>query len=164
MEADVEEPHVKRPASEEQSINHPGWLQLFAFTSRAHLFPLTLALILSVASGVAVPIVAVLLGKLFDCFTEFGAGNFSGPELVAKVSHWAIALTALGCASGVLNAGYFMLWLSFGELQAKNARDSLFQGMLEKDMEWYDMRKDGVAALIQRLQTYVSGHLSLYPH
>ncbi|KAL9611484.1 MAG: hypothetical protein Q9167_003882 [Letrouitia subvulpina] len=64
-------------------------------------------------------------------------------------------MTALGCASGLLNAGFFMLWLAFGELQAKSVRDKLFGGILEKDMEWFDMRKDGVEALIQRVQTQI---------
>ena len=96
-----------------------------------------------------------LLGKVFDCFTSFGAGKYGGSELVRNVSRYALGITVLGTASGILHAGYFGFWLVFGELQAKGARDSLFDSMLEKDMEWYDMRKDGVEALIQRLQTYV---------
>lgn len=156
METDIEEPYIsERCRPEADQVNHPGWLFLFTFTSRSHLPLLTLALILSVASGIAVPVLAVLLGKLFDCFTNFGAASHSGSELVSKVSRWDIAMTALGCASGLLNAGFFMLWLAFGELQAKSVRDKLFGGMLEKDMEWYDMRKDGVEALIQRVQTQV---------
>lgn len=66
---------------------------------------------------------------------------------------YGLALVGLGSASGLLNAGYFMFWILFGELQAKSARDKLFEGMLEKEMEWYDMRKSGIDTLISRLQT-----------
>ena len=154
MEVDVEERTRREcPSPTSSPDTSPGWRSLFAFTTRKHLPVLSLALTLSVASGILVPALAYLLGKLFDCFTKFGAGIYDGSELVKKVSTYSIALTVLGSLSGILNAGYFALWLVFGELQAKCARDRLFEDMLRKDMEWYDMRKDGVEALIQRLQT-----------
>lgn len=155
MEADIEELTSRgRRESEDSHTSKAHWRSLFAFTSRSHAVPLCLALALSVASGAVTPVLSYLLGKVFGCFTDFGAGKYDGAELVKKVSKYGIGLTGLGAGSGLLHTGYFGLWLVFGELQAKCARDSLFAGMLEKDMEWYDMRKDGVEALIQRLQTY----------
>lgn len=133
-------------------VKHPGWRSLFNFTARIHLFPLFLALVLSIASGIVIPVLAVLLGKIFGLFTDFGEDKISGSGLVKKVSVYGIALVGLGSASGLLNAGYFIIWLIFGELQAKSVRDRLFDSMLEKDMEWYDMRQSGVEALISRLQ------------
>ena len=130
-----------------------GWRALFNFTSRAHAVPLVLGLLLSVASGIIIPALAIFLGKIFDSFTDFGGAGLSGSKLIKKVSVDGIALVGLGSASWLLNGGYFMFWLVFGELQAKNVRDKLFDGMLEKDMEWYDMRKAGVGAIIPRLQT-----------
>lgn len=135
--------------------SHASWRSLNNFTDKAHIIPLILALILSVASGVVVPALAIFLGKIFDVFTSFGAGEISGPDLVKKVSTYGIALAGLGSASGLLHAGYFMLWLVFGELQAKSAREKLFDAMLEKDMAWYDMRKAGIDTLISRMQTYI---------
>lgn len=131
----------------------PGWRSLFNFTTRLHFFPLAMALALSIASGVIIPAVSILLGKIFGIFTNYGEGEISGPDLIRKVLVYGIALVGVGSASGVLNAGYFMFWLVFGELQAKSVRDRLFDGMLEKDMEWYDMRKNGIDTLISRIQT-----------
>lgn len=154
MEAGTEEQNdLERRASENSQSIKPRWRSLFAFTTRPHLLPLCLALILSVSSGVVSPVLSYLLGRVFDCFTNFGIGKYGGPELIRNVSKYALGVTGLGVASGILHAGYFGFWLMFGELQAKGARDSLFGSMLEKDMEWYDMRRDGVEALIQRLQT-----------
>lgn len=156
MEVDIEEEnHHNRRESETSQNSSARWRSLFAFTSRSHLLTLCFALILSVASGAVAPVLSYLLGKVFDCFTSFGGGKYGGPELIRRVSKYAMGLTGLGAASGLLHTGYFGFWLVFGELQAKSARDSLYAGMLEKDMEWYDMRKDGIDALIQRLQTYV---------
>jgi len=153
MESDV---HHTNDAEDgdgtKHQAEHASWRALFNFTSKAHTFPLSLALVLSVVSGIVIPALAVFLGKVFDLFTQYGAGELSGPDLVHRVSRYGLYLVGLGCASGVLNAFYFMLWLVFGELQAKAVREKLFDGMLEKEMEWYDMRKAGIDTLISRLQ------------
>lgn len=156
MESDIQ--HTDDTESGDRphdQVRHATWRALFNFTSKAHILPLILALTLSVASGIVVPALAIFLGDIFDFFTQYGGDEISGPDLVHKVSRYGIYLVGLGCASGVLNAFYFMLWLVFGELQAKTAREKLFNGMLEKEMEWYDMRKAGIDTLITRLQTSV---------
>ena len=136
-------------------LKHASWLALFSFTSVSHTIVFMLAIVLSIASGIVIPALAIFLGKIFDLFTSFGAGEIGGPELIKEVSEYGIALVGLGSASGILNSIFFALWLLFGELQAKSAREKLFYAMLEKDLEWYDMRKAGIEALISRQQTYV---------
>ena len=144
------------PNGDDGQSKPPGWRSLFYFTSSSHSFTLAAALILSVAAGVIIPILAFLLGKVFDLFTKFGANELSGPDLVKRISTYALALVALGSGSGLLNAGFLMTWLIFGEMQAKSVRHKLFASMLEKEMEWYDLRRAGVDALITRFQTYVN--------
>ena len=154
MEIDIEPPGDLEASEEESNLaKHASWRSLFNFTSKIDILPLILALNLSIAAGIVTPVLAIFLGKIFDLFTNFGAGEISGPDLVKKVSRNAIVLAGLGTASGLLHASYFMLWLVFGELQAKHVRERLFDGMLEKDMGWYDMRIDGIDTLVSRLQT-----------
>lgn len=153
MESDVEKTTATDAENKESDrVEASGWLSLFNFTSRIHLFSLSVALILSVASGIIIPVFAIILGKVFDLFTEYGANEISGSDLVKKISIYGLGLVGLGSGSGILNAGYFMAWLVFGELQAKSARGKLFDGMLKKDMDWYDMRKAGIDTLTSRLQ------------
>ena len=154
MEIDVDLPRDIETDEEESNVaTHTSWRSLFNFTSTTDALPLLLGLILSVAAGIVNPALAILLGKIFDLFTKFGAGEISGPDLVEKISTNTIVLAGLGTASGLLHAGYFMLWLGFGELQAKHVRERLFDGMLEKDMGWFDMRTDGIDTLVSRLQS-----------
>jgi len=61
-------------------------------------------------------------------------------------------MVAVGVGSWLVRFIFFTSWLSFGELQAKSARDRLFTGLLYKDIAWYDRRKHGVGALSTRLQ------------
>lgn len=154
MEIDVDHP-VNLEADEEENnlAKHASWRCLFNFTSKKDTIPLILAIFFSITAAIISPALAVFLGKIFDLFTDFGAGEISGSDLVQKVSTYAVILAGLGTASGVLHAGYFMLWLVLGELQAKHVRERLFDSMLEKDMGWYDMRTDGVDTLVSRLQT-----------
>ena len=144
LEADDEEKRLAKDAS---------WCSLFTFTSKRDTLPLLLALTFSVAAGIVAPALAIFLGKIFDLFTNFGAGEISGADLLNKISAYATILAGLGIASGLLHAGYYMLWLVFGELQAKHVRERLFHGILEKDMGWYDMLTGGIDTFVSRLQT-----------
>ena len=155
MPDDVEDhATLNNSTTEGDQAHKTTWRALFGFTRRDHICVLLTALLFSLASGIAIPALAIFLGKLFNLITGFGAGHLSGRDLVAKTSTYGLYLVALGCASAVLNAGYFGFWVLFGELQAKAVRDRLFDGLLEKDMEWFDMRKAGANAMVQRLQTY----------
>ena len=156
MESDVQ--HSDSEPSEERledQSHRTSWRALFNFTSRVHVIPLSIALSFSIASGIVTPALSIFLGKLFDFFTQYGAGQISGPDLVSKVSRYGLYLVGLGCVSGVLNASFYTSWLVFGETQAKAVRGKLFDGMMQKEMEWYDMREAGIDTLISRLQTQV---------
>lgn len=152
-----EERLTAKPA--ETGITKSDWKSLFNFSSRQHVPILILALLLSTAAGITGPALAVFFGKIFDAFAAYGSGAVEGDALMQKVSKDAIALCVLGCTIWLVKGGYFALWMVFGELQAKNARDSLFQNLLEKDFEWYEMRTSGIGALLPRLQTYATGFL-----
>ena len=154
MEIDVESGGDLEDDEEEKYLAvHAHWRSLFNFTNKRDAIPLLLAATVSIAAGIVAPTLAIFLGKIFDLFTKFGAQEISGSDLLKKVSTYATVLAGLGTASGLLHASYFMFWLVFGELQAKHIRERLFDGMLEKNMGWYDLRKDGISTLVSRLQT-----------
>ena len=136
-----------------EQVQFARWHDLFNYTSKTHSITLIFALIISVASGLIVPALALFFGKIFNYFTSFGEGQISRLELKQDVSKYACYLVALGCASGLLNACFYMLWMVFGELQAKGARENLFNGMIKKEMEWYDRRTAGISTHSSRLQS-----------
>jgi ATP-binding cassette, subfamily B (MDR/TAP), member 1 len=130
------------------------WKSLFNFSSRRHASILILALFFSIAAGITGPALAIFFGRIFDAFAYYGSGVVDGNLLMHKVSTDAIALCILGGTICLLKGGYFALWMCFGELQAKNVRDQLFQDLLLKHLEWYDLRESGIGTLLPRLQTY----------
>lgn len=139
---------------DDEHYYHYGWMALFHFTEKRHILPLTAAIFFAILSGLVVPLMAVIMGKIFGSFASFGAEKISSEGLVVQVTSQITVLAALGAGSWVVSGAFFAGWLVFGELQAKVAREKLFEGLVDKDMEWYDMRKSGVAGLISRVQTY----------
>lgn len=128
-------------------IQAAPWKALFFFTSKSHLSCLLVALGTAVVSGIASPAAALVTGKAFDAFTSVTDGN----ELVKKETEYVLYMLGIGFGSWLLHFVFFAAWIAFGELQANSARNRLFNGMLTKDIEWYDLRKNGVGALIPRL-------------
>lgn len=135
-----------------------SWRSLFAFTNRQHTGYLILSVISSIGAGIPQPTSAIFYGYIFSDLAKYGAGNATGKDTLKNISIWCIALTILGAVAWVVQGGSLCSWMIFGEVQAKTVRKAMFEGMLEKDMEWYDLRKDGVASLLVRIHTYVPIH------
>lgn len=129
-------------------IQTAPWKALFFFTTRNHITCLAIATLTAILSGVASPAAALLIGKAFNGF----ASATSGEQVLKTESKYALYIFLVGLASWGLHFVYFASWVAFGELQADSARHRLFNGMLIKEIEWYDLRKNGVGALIPRLQ------------
>jgi ATP-binding cassette subfamily B (MDR/TAP) protein 1 len=129
------------------------WGSLFNFTATPHLWSLILGVLLSIITGLITPAMAIFLGRLLNVFADRTAGLIDDSELLQRVSMNAVYIVEVGSASWLLKGGYFTYWISFGELQAKRVRDKLYDGMLAKDMGWFDTRKAGINAMLPRLQT-----------
>ena len=131
------------------------WRSLFFFTTKSNLPTLITAILFSMLAGATAPINAWVQGKIFESFSLLGAGQLTGEELYNGDRKYVLYFVGLAAATWVVNAGEFSCWMTFGELQAKSARDRLFHGLLEKDIEWYDLRKHGIGALLPRLQAQI---------
>ena len=150
---DTEESEAQRIVEDGERKNAvTSWRALFNFTDKTHLITLAPALFLSIISGILLPALAIFFGKFLDAFSSFGAGHLGGQDFMDKVLIDTYALIGLGGATWILKGGYFTIWLLFGELQAKSVRDALFQSLLEKDLDWYEMRTSGVGSLLSRSQ------------
>jgi ATP-binding cassette subfamily B (MDR/TAP) protein 1 len=140
-------------AGTEDSDAKPTWKCMFVFTARRHLIVMIPAWICSMTAGVIKPSMAIFMGFIFDDIAKYVAGSSNYSHMIGSISKWCIVLTGLGLGSCLANGGFFGLWLVFGESQAKQARERLFTGLLRREMEWYDLRKDGISPVLIRIQT-----------
>jgi ATP-binding cassette subfamily B (MDR/TAP) protein 1 len=63
-----------------------------------------------------------------------------------------LILTGIASVNWMANSIYFFFFLTFGELQARSARNRIFDALMSKDMAWYDTRETGTAALLPAIQ------------
>ena len=131
-----------------------SWLSLFSFTRKRNFIALLPALLFSIASGLVIPLMSILMGRIFGSFSEYSSDKIGSEELLASVSRYTDYLLLLGVAGWFVSGSFFTSWLVFGELQARAAREELFQGVVSKDMGWFDTR-DGIAGLVSGCQRYL---------
>lgn len=149
---------ISEPASQTTSHGESQaapWRALFFFTTRANLPVLLLGIFTSLCAGAVGAINAYIQGKVFKSFIDLGAGTVTGQQLYDNDKKYVLYFVALAGGSWVLHGVGFFLWVCFGELQAKSARDRLFLSLLEKEVEWYDLRTTGIGALLPRLQAQI---------
>lgn len=134
------------------STGYSSWRSLFEFTKKKHVPTLILGIFLTLAASLVPSVLAVLFGRIFNAYTDFGAGDISGQKLVENVTSGCVGLVSVGAASWVLNGAYFSLFVLFGELQTASARETLFGELLKRNLEWFEMQQDGTGAFLSSLQ------------
>jgi ATP-binding cassette subfamily B (MDR/TAP) protein 1 len=143
----------KTPASSQTGVGTVGgWKSLFNFTTGKHIPVLILSVLFSVIVGVITPFQAYLMGKVFSNFAQFGAGTLSEDEFKRGLTTYNIYFLLLGAVCWLFSSALFTSWMLFGELQARSARERLFNALLKRRIEWFDQKKDGLGALTTRMQ------------
>jgi len=127
-------------------------MSLFSFTTAYHVLTLALATFLALLAGIIMPLFAIVLGNLFNTFMVFGAGGISSQTLLDQVVSGCMQLAGLGIANWVLNGSYFLFFILFGEQQAASARREIFEGLLGREIEWFEAQENGTAAFLSCLQ------------
>ncbi|KAF2486640.1 P-loop containing nucleoside triphosphate hydrolase protein [Neohortaea acidophila] len=138
----------------EDDISAP-WRALFFFTTRANVPVLVAGALASIISGAVLPAQSFVTGRVFDRLTIYAAGQLTKHDFMQQEKNYVLYLLIISGVSWIALYAELALWVSFGELQAKSARDRLFYGLLKKEIAWYDLRKHGIAALLPRLQTQI---------
>ncbi|ROV95924.1 hypothetical protein VSDG_05129 [Cytospora chrysosperma] len=136
-------------------INAPSkstWRHLFVFTERRHATILGFAIVAAVLVAATKTLYAILLGKIMDLVSPLGAGTISGTTAMEGVRMWCLVLTGVGVAIWAFNSALMTLWVIFGELSAKSARESLFSNLLSKEMAWFDRQEEGVSSALASMQ------------
>jgi ATP-binding cassette subfamily B (MDR/TAP) protein 1 len=152
--ADIVQPCPTQSNVTAPPIARGSWKALFNFATGKHLPVLLASIFCSVLVGLVTPIQAYLMGKVFSTFAKFGVGQMTENDFKHDLGLYCIYFVVLGAVCWLFTIGLFAGWVIFGELQARSARDRLFNALVDRDIEWFDQRKDGVAALATRLQGF----------
>ncbi|KAI5803723.1 P-loop containing nucleoside triphosphate hydrolase protein [Geopyxis carbonaria] len=129
------------------------WSCLFAFVGRHHWIVLATTIVLSILSGLILPAMSILMGRIFGAFSKLGSGQLTATKFVDEVKIHVMGLMILGFVSWILRSSFFAAWLFFGELQSRAVKAVLFRKLIDKDLEWYENQRNGLSALLSKCQT-----------
>jgi ATP-binding cassette subfamily B (MDR/TAP) protein 1 len=151
----IDKPEKTSPKANEdqQYISQVGWKALFGFATRRHLPIFTGALLSAITAAASLPVFAIIYGLIFRDYTDYGAGELSSHALRTSVTRYCLILTGITSLNWIVNSFYFFFFLTFGELQARSARNRIFDALMRKDIAWYDTRETGIEALLPAIQT-----------
>ncbi|KAL1796802.1 hypothetical protein ACET3X_005342 [Alternaria dauci] len=143
-------------ADEEQDyVSRVGWKALFSFTTRKHVPVLVGGIFMASLAALTMPVFAILYGLVSGQYTSYGKGDIDSNQFIGNIAQLCIILAGIGTLNWIANSLYFTFLLVFGELQARSARDRVFDSLLKKDMAWFDMRESGVAAFLPAVQMHI---------
>lgn len=143
---------ITRNNEEQEYISQVGWKALFSFTTKKHLPVLSGALLAALVAAATLPAFAIIYGLIFREYTDYGAGKIDSNRLLRSVTKYCIMLTGVASLNWIANSFYFFLFLTFGELQARSARNRIFDALIKKDMAWYDTLENGITAFLPAIQ------------
>jgi ATP-binding cassette subfamily B (MDR/TAP) protein 1 len=135
-----------------QQKSSSPWKHLFAFTTPRQAGVIACAVVTAAVVAAGKTVYTVLLGKIFDISTKYGSNLLGGQETLTQISQWLAYLTVLGVAVWLSSSLDMALWITSGELRAVTARKTLFSTMIQKEMDWFDSRGDGMSSLVIQTQ------------
>ncbi|KAH7406010.1 P-loop containing nucleoside triphosphate hydrolase protein [Phaeosphaeria sp. MPI-PUGE-AT-0046c] len=151
-----EKEKAKSSANEEQKhVLQVGWKALFRFTTKKHLPLFASAIVSTAVAGATMPVFAIIYGRIFRDYTDYGTGKIGSHTLRSSVARYCLILTGIASLNWIANSVFFFLFLTFGELQARSARKKIFDTLIRKDMAWFDTRETGVAVFLPAIQMHI---------
>lgn len=111
------------------------------------------AILAAFAVGAFKTSLAVAFGQFFQHAVDFSIGSLSPRDALTQVEGLCILLCGLGAGHWAANTAFLSSWVIFGELQARSAREHIFESLLDKDIAWYDGQSDGTSSLLVRIET-----------
>jgi ATP-binding cassette subfamily B (MDR/TAP) protein 1 len=149
---DETEKSTAQTTEERTYILQVGWKALFGFTRKKHLPIFSGALLSALVAAASLPVFAVMYGLIFQKYTDFAAGKIGSAAFRSGVTRYCLILMGVAALNWMANSFYFFFFLTFGELQARSARNRIFDALSRKDMAWYDTRETGTVAFLPAIQ------------
>ncbi|KAH7078401.1 P-loop containing nucleoside triphosphate hydrolase protein [Paraphoma chrysanthemicola] len=152
---DDQEKSIVQATEEKNYILQAGWKALFGFTTKKHLPIFSGALLCAVVAAASLPVFAVMYGLIFQKYTDFGSGKIGSAVYRSDVTRYCLILTGVAALNWLANSVYFSFFITFGEIQARSARNRIFDALITKDMAWYDTRETGTVAFLPTVQMHI---------
>lgn len=126
--------------------------KILLFTTPKQILVLGIAVITAAIIATGKTAFTVFLGKIFDAAAKYGHGTLDGQDLFSQVSSWCGYLTVLGVGMWMVSSVDMALWITSGALRTNKARRTLFSVLVQKEMDWFDSREDGMSSFLTQTE------------
>jgi ATP-binding cassette subfamily B (MDR/TAP) protein 1 len=135
--------NLKKKEKEEQSTTTPpkarpqvvAFYKLFSFADPLDYLLMTVGTIGSVANGLTLPIMTLVLGAITNAF---GDNQHDSQALIQQVSNVALKYVYLGAGAAVASYLEVTCWMITGERQAARIRSNYLKAILRQDIAFFD--------------------------
>lgn len=124
---------------------------IFAFVKHQHTLSLTVALIFTVCSALIEPMMARVIGLLFQSFTSYGSRQISKGDFTKEMRENLGCFLIISLFSWPVHGLFFASWLVFGEHQVTSARTAVYNNLLKAPIDTFEGHEDGISAFTSRL-------------
>lgn len=144
----------------------PSIKLLFSFLTRHDFLFLVLpAVSTSVLSGAVAPFMTLVVGQVFDAFSQFpisGATEDDKHRLLHKTRMGALELLGLAFGAFLMSSITSSLWIWTGERNLVAVRKRVYHAVTRKDLVWFDLETGkgseddlGAGGLMAKFTRYV---------
>ncbi|KAL1833030.1 hypothetical protein DCAR_0103079 [Daucus carota subsp. sativus] len=109
--------------------------KLFSFADSMDVILMIVGTVGSVANGLCMPLMSVLIGELTDAFGQ----NQNNNEVVDKVSQVSLKFVYLAAGAGIASFLQVACWMVTGERQAARIRSLYLKTILRQDVSFFDV-------------------------
>ncbi|PKC11454.1 P-loop containing nucleoside triphosphate hydrolase protein [Rhizophagus irregularis] len=139
---------------------------IFRFATSVDYFLMTLGMFFSVLSGLLIPLMTHLLGKIFGAFTDKQIGAITNQVFKEKIKTLLFQFSLLGVGSFVLMGSMITCWMWTGERQSKKMKQIYFKSLLRMEIAYFerdDVTSGGLLTSVNKdtedVQAVISEHM-----
>ncbi|CAG8657703.1 22853_t:CDS:2, partial [Gigaspora rosea] len=115
-----------------------SFFHIFRFASIFDFFLMSLAIFFSLLRGLIIPLMTILLGNIFNSFTEQQLGTITNQIFIQQINFSVFEFTLLGVCSFFFTALMTALWSWTAERQGKRMKDVYFRSLLKMPIDYFE--------------------------
>ncbi|CAG8674586.1 4081_t:CDS:2 [Cetraspora pellucida] len=146
-----------------------SFFHIFRFASPFDFFLMAFAMFFSLLRGLIIPLMTILLGDIFNSFTEQQLGTITNQIFIQKINFSVLEFTILGVCAFFFTALMTTLWSWTAERQGKRMKDVYFRSLLKMQIDYFeapDITSGGLLTSVNKdtedVQNVISEHMGLF--
>ncbi|CAG8659293.1 3563_t:CDS:2, partial [Dentiscutata heterogama] len=115
-----------------------SFFHIFRFASTFDFFLMALAIFFSLMRGFIIPLMTILLGNIFNSFTEQQLGTITNQIFIQQINVSVLEFASLGVCAFIFTTLMTALWSWTAERQGRRMKDVYFRSLLKMPIDYFE--------------------------